>query len=1099
MYGSSGKSGGRGRAAGPVKRPLSTFPPSRPLGGGRGGGGGGGPGNRRNNSTPFSIGSGSSGVTVDETFSLVRNRELNFGMIIKLSPELVDEIKRIEAEGGSAKIKFDSQQKNAEVNVIDVGGKVFGFSWSEEKGDLCDIYEEKRSGDDGNGLLVEHGGAWRKLQVNRELNDSYSNKVKRSTLEADIKHRSRKTVTLDPGNPSMKNQIKAFAAAEVNNSWKGSYSKKKEPPFKKMKTEPSSAPPKPVGKTGLSSSAPSKGRASASPLLFTPEQSGVAFSPYRNNNHKVHAQREDTSLTNFNKENASTPEKEMLSRLPPGTVQNKQGSNERFGNKHTDLESLLISLLMEKPQGMNIKALEMAVGEIIPRSMKQIEPILKKIAVLQAQGRYTLKPDVELESFKKALPENGRSLDNNNHHRETTATASTFPSKSDDVKQFEEPTDLNFEPYEELNTSENIDIEHHSPDISSDKRVPDNSQLANVSSESDRSSDSDSDSGSDSESDSGSDDKSNSKEGSDEEVDIMSDDEKESEQKSLHVDTEVGFAHDMVDEKDGSDYLELEKELFEDNQEAEMPSFPDKDGDDYADESTNLFINHLEHQESEFHSKDLHNLKNVSKRGSDENHFEENEHAKRLKSGNWSQPSISRSPNWAREGPHKGTTNQIIGRPGGDVSDYHYEKVDDREFSGNHTLDSPRSGPRSIDLNAHAKAPADMENSFRYSEMGPQLNDVFLTQKDNKAKKEIRDEDSHYNDKRPPKNSKLGDDGSRRSGSRQKKHGSSIRKSKDTYIDNYNKSPVINGRGPTLRRELSDLEMGELRESAHEEASGAKKRFEKNNSFKQSENMSSLEYWSLDETKGKPAGIGGSTIPQNLPKKIVPDDHVDDVTRSNGKPVPRRDHAKGKSQHNKVPETSNKGRHLTGSEGYTDNQRNVSRDVPNKHEKQVVPLTTKDKKRHKSKDVGCEKKDPWQVDSMDSGQKRREMGSFSDDSITSYTKYEKDEPEMKGPIKDLSQYNEYVQEYHEKYDCYKALNKILESYRNEFQMIGRELELAKGRDNDKYNKVLEQLMESYRECGTKNRRLKKIFVVLHHELQHLKEMIRDFAEKQTKG
>lgn len=71
---------------------------------------------------------------------------------------------------------------------------MFGFSWSEEKGDLCDIYEEKSSGDDGNGLLVERGVAWRKLQLNRELNDSYSNKVKRSTLEADIKHRSRKYV-----------------------------------------------------------------------------------------------------------------------------------------------------------------------------------------------------------------------------------------------------------------------------------------------------------------------------------------------------------------------------------------------------------------------------------------------------------------------------------------------------------------------------------------------------------------------------------------------------------------------------------------------------------------------------------------------------------------------------------------------------------------------------------------------------------------------------------------------------------------------------------------------------------------------------------------
>ncbi|GJY40832.1 hypothetical protein Tco_0428102 [Tanacetum coccineum] len=1015
MYGGSGKSGGRGRGAGSVKRPAHPFPPQRPTGGGRGGGGGGGgggSGNRRNNTPSSSIGFGSSssGVTVDETFNLVRNSELNFGMIFKLSPELVDELKRIESEGGSAKIKFGSNNKNTKENV---GGQVFGFTWDEEqKGDLCDIYEEQRSGDDGNGLLVEHGNVWRRLNVYRELDDIYSNKVKRSTLEADIKHKSRKTQSLDPGNPSMKNQIKAFAAAEANGSRKGSFSKKKEPPFKKMKTEPSSAPPKPVGKTGLS-----KVRASASPLLFTPEQSGVALSPYRNNNHKVHAQRENTSLTHFNKENASTT-----------TVQNKQGSNERFGNKHTDLETLLISLLMEKPQGMNIKALEIAVRETIPRSVKQIEPILK--------------PDVELESFKKALPENGSFPENNNHRRESTATVSTFPSKSDDLKQFEEPTDLNFEPYEELNTSENIDIEHHSPDISSDKRVPDNSQVANVSSES-RSSDSESDSGSDSESDSESD----SKQGSDEEVDIMSDDDKESEQKSLHVDTEVGFAHNMVDEKDGSGYLELEKELFEDDQEAEMPSFPDKDGDDYADESTSLFTNHLEHTESEFYSKDVHNDKNVSKRGSDENHFEENEHAKRLKSGNWPQPSISRSPNWAGEGLHKGTTNQLIGRPGGDVSDYYYGKADNPEFSGNHTFDSPRSVPRSIDLNAHAKAPADMENTFRYSEMGSQLNDVFPTQKDNKANKEIRDEDTHYNDKRPPKNSKLGDDGSRRSGTHQKKHGSSIRKSKDTSIDNYKKSPVINGRGPTLRRELSDLEMGELRESAHEEATGAKKRFEKNNSFKQSENMSSSEYWNLDESKGKPAGIGGSSIPQNLPKKIVPDDHVDDVTRFNGKPVPRRDHAKGGSQHNKVPEINSKGRHSTGSEGYTDNQRKASMDVPHKHEKQVVPLTTKDKKRHKSKDAGAKKKDPWLVDSRDSGQKRREMGSFSDDSITSYTKYEKDEPEMKGPIKDLS---------HEETDRVESIS--VEGYRlaprranlDEFQssLEGQHRSLLKEDDND---------------------------------------------------
>lgn len=38
--------------------------------------------------------------------------------------------------------------------------------------------------------------------------------------------------------------------------------------------------------------------------------------------------------------------------------------------------------------------------------------------------------------------------------------------------------------------------------------------------------------------------------------------------------------------------------------------------------------------------------------------------------------------------------------------------------------------------------------------------------------------------------------------------------------------------------------------------------------------------------------------------------------------------------------------------------------------------------------------------------------------------------------------------------------------RNEFQNFGRDLEVAKERDNDRYNKILDQLMESYRQCGT---------------------------------
>lgn len=105
-------------------------------------------------------------------------------------------------------------------------------------------------------------------------------------------------------------------------------------------------PPKSGGKVGFSSSTPSKIRASVSPLLSTPEKSGFPLSPPRNNNlDKVHTNKDDTSLTQFNKGNASTP----------GVVQNKPGSNENLGNKPTDLQSLLISLLMEKPHGMNLK------------------------------------------------------------------------------------------------------------------------------------------------------------------------------------------------------------------------------------------------------------------------------------------------------------------------------------------------------------------------------------------------------------------------------------------------------------------------------------------------------------------------------------------------------------------------------------------------------------------------------------------------------------------------------------------------------------------------------------------------------------------------
>ncbi|EPS71366.1 hypothetical protein M569_03393, partial [Genlisea aurea] len=177
-----------------------------------------------------------SSLQVEESFSLVRENRLNYGMAIKLAPDLVEEIRRVEALGGSTSIKFDANANNPNGNVIRVGDKSFRFTWSKEPEDLCDIYEECGNGEDGNGLLVESGGTWRKLNVERELDESTKNHVKRRSEEAEQKLKSRRAIVLDPQIPSMKNQMKAIAAVE-SNPWKN-FKSRKETPSKKPKFEP---------------------------------------------------------------------------------------------------------------------------------------------------------------------------------------------------------------------------------------------------------------------------------------------------------------------------------------------------------------------------------------------------------------------------------------------------------------------------------------------------------------------------------------------------------------------------------------------------------------------------------------------------------------------------------------------------------------------------------------------------------------------------------------------------------------------------------------------------------------------------------------------
>ncbi|KAJ6327669.1 hypothetical protein OIU78_014515 [Salix suchowensis] len=542
MYGGSSKRGGRGGGGGSGSRRSSLPPPPpvhRPTPASRLSLG---PSNNPRNNRPGPINAKSltaSNPGVEETFSLIPgNSPLAFAMIIRLVPDLVDEIRRIEAQGGTARIKFGSIANNNDGNVIDVGGKEFRFTWSREFGDLCDIYEERQGGVDGNGLLVESGCAWRKVNVQRILDESTTNHVKMLSEEAERKSKARKAIVLDHENPAAKSQIKQLAAVE-STPWRN-FKQKKQPPYKKRKVEPNpgSGFPKSTYKPALSSAAIAKGRLS-SPLPSPPEQSGAPASPYGTGSITKHnVGTEDYIPTQMkNKENAASSENEIPAKAT-SALWETTGRKGNLGAKPMDLQSMLVDLLIQNSKGMSLKALEKAVGSTIPNSAKKIEPIIKKIANFQAPGRYILKPGMESEKFKKHSSESGSSPEDN--QQQAHAPEDNCAQRPDPEPRFAEK-DSTIRPR---------------PDLFGEKKVSDISE-GHAGSSSDSGSDSDSesdssDSGSDSasrsrsrsrsrspvgsgtgsSSDSESDASSNSKEGSDEDVDIMtSDDDKEPQHK----------------------------------------------------------------------------------------------------------------------------------------------------------------------------------------------------------------------------------------------------------------------------------------------------------------------------------------------------------------------------------------------------------------------------------------------------------------------------------------------------------------------------------------------------------------------------------------
>ncbi|KAL0554187.1 hypothetical protein IC582_008104 [Cucumis melo] len=1151
MYGGPSKlgrpGGGAGRGHG-GKRPHSSFPlpPShRPSGRlSLGGGAAGSASNPRNRTTTATTSEASQ--STEENFSLVTgNNPLAFGMIIRLAPDLIDEIKRVEAQGGTPRIKFDAIANNSSGNVIDVGGKEFRFTWSRERGDSCEIYEERKSGEDGSGLLIESGNCWRKLNVHRVLDESTTNHVKKLSEEAERKSKSRRAIVLEPGNPSMKNQIKQLAAAEAN-PWRH-FKNKKEPPFKKQKNELSQVgPPKSTYKPDIRPRVPAK------------------INP------------------------AASNEKEILTIAPKGVLETP-GQEGNSGAKPTDLQGMLYNLLLENPKGMSLKALEKAVGDKIPNAVKKIEPIIKKIATYQAPGRYCLKSGVELEGSKKPTSE-GESSPLVSHHQ--TSVHEDLPDQINapelqleagcgiDLEEKVETSQAN----KESNFLEKNGIQQ--PDPFAEKKGSENSE-GQAASSSDNESDSDSDSdssdsgsdsgnhsrsrsrspvgsGSGSSSDSESDGPSNSQEGSDEDVDIMtSDDDKESKHKlqasvqgfstspAAWKSPDGGPVQIIDDEKeDGQEYdaIDIEKDSSDDEPDAKVdgrsllpteevgrPVEEPRSFSPYPDEfqERQNFIGSLfEDRENNVADSARHEQsdstgrisKGKSKRSSDLECLEEKaDHTKRLKSeslaqqpvsGNWGvqlQSPRNLSPSKLNRDSVRNLTSQVTNK--GEIkgnSDFRPKKGNKETVSEKNSSDVPQAGwrphdqsggVRAVDTATRADKHGDIGRGTKHIEKSGHANenfhvfkDTFYGNADNEGTKE----------KKVSKNSRSGGPGDKHIqpfDSHQSKPGEIVGKFKDGQTfsssqmgysprDNNNRvsanrSPV-NGKGRILQREPSDLELGELREPFPEEARG-KKKFERNNSLKQLENKeNTTDIWGSDLNKGK-SNLKASleygkrssphvstkfpSNPEGSNKKKNSEHMVEDSNRLNNRSLLSHSQYNSRIDHAEVDKSvdgnvrPNQG---NGPEGYVESNRKASVGISQLNDTKREQLPSKKGSKRQAPNPITEVtdglKNPISAEHENSDPKRRD--SSSDENSCSYSKYEKDEPELKGAIKDFSQYKEYVQEYHDKYESYLSLNKILESYRTEFCKLGKELDSARGQDSEKYFNVLGQLKESYRLCST---------------------------------
>lgn len=348
-----------------------------------------------------SVSAGNGGITnssQEESYQLLAHPGTTgrpFAMMIRLQPEILEELKQAEVEGNAPMMKFGA---NAGGHVIRIGLETFKFSSAPEPGDLCDIYEQKK-GENGETLLIEAGSAWRKLSVQRILSATEKDRVKKRTAEAEKKQRLRKSILVDPSTQMIIPQ----AAAAESNGRKPLLKMTKEPPPKKRKVTMSPIPLAPKQRLHSNATPVIGNHRIASPASpsFEPPIAGMRGT-HATQMGVMHPPKGRTVLerTVGPLANKGPPIQKDRTRTPAATAGADSGKTGSAANL-TDLRNFLIALLLENPKGVTIKAVEKAVAEGLPvnTEKKVIEKVIKSIATYHAPGKYLLNSGVEKGSF----------------------------------------------------------------------------------------------------------------------------------------------------------------------------------------------------------------------------------------------------------------------------------------------------------------------------------------------------------------------------------------------------------------------------------------------------------------------------------------------------------------------------------------------------------------------------------------------------------------------------------------------------------------------------------------------------------------------------